>query len=144
MSEKSLYDCSRLLIASLVLADPARRSLPALPEVLDRALASARADGAYPEWFWARLTFVDGRMGRMCLELEQMRSDLQDGELLALSIAPAREGERILCSERVARFILRRMDVDPEDARRWGGVLWTRLGAQDAATRRSLQEAGML
>jgi len=119
-----LQDIAELLVASWVLSrdedkvDP----LPTSHGLLDRALRTAIAGGAFPKDWSKRLHFVDSRIGLQCVELDSIMGTAQRAEFTT-EPNPSYETTHITISQSAARALLGRRGISEAEARSWGEVL---------------------
>lgn len=121
-----LHDVMELLVASWLLSadnpnDEEARILPTSHGILDHAMQEALAEGAFPRWKEA-VRFVDSRVGLRCVELPEILTLAQRSELTTAP-NPSYHTTRVKLSASAARQLLRRLEVEPEQARTWGEQL---------------------
>lgn len=115
------HDLARVLISSWVLSGD-ERVIPTSDGILDLALRDAVKNGAFSGSYGGALHFVESRMGLQCLELESILEEAQQSGLASVP-NPSYKKAVVEATPRVARWILARMDVSEEEARRWGKIL---------------------
>ncbi len=116
-----LYDVAQLIVSSWVLASK-QEGLPTSHGVLDRALRVAHESGSIPGWADQELHFTDSRTGLRCIELPAILEWAQNSELTNAP-NPSYKTAHVKVSDRVARAILRALEVPDEQAAELGRVL---------------------
>jgi hypothetical protein len=116
-----LHDLAQLVISCWRLSTD-ESSIPTSNGVLDEALERAVKEGAFPEWARKSLHFVDSRIGLQCVELTGILEWAQRAQLTTAP-NPSYQSTEVHVSPRVARVLLRRLQVSDEDASRWGTML---------------------
>jgi len=127
-----IHDVMELLVASWLLSaedpdDEDARLLPTSHGVLDKAMRDALEKGLFPSWNGA-VRFVDSRVGLRCVELPEILTLAQRSELTTVP-NPSYHTTRIKLSAAGAKQLLRRLGVDPDEAKQWGEGL--RRGVKD-------------
>ena len=114
------FDIAQFLVSSWALVG--QHKLPTSDGILDNALKTACDRGSLPDWVSNELHFADLRTGLRCIELPAILEWAQNGELTSAPNPSYRSAE-IKVSDRVAKVILRRLNVQEEDARKLGEIL---------------------
>ena len=112
---------SQLLIASWRLGNDDSR-IPTSQGLLDRALRIAVENDAFPEWVRNELHFVDSRIGLQCVELPSILEWAQRAHLTAAP-NPSYQFADVQVSQKVAKRLLARLDIDVDNAAKWGKIL---------------------
>ena len=120
-----LFDVAQLLVASWSLAGDNCKLLTS-HGVLDRALKAAIDNKTFPESFANEIHFAELRTGLRCVELPAILEWAQIGELTSAP-NPSYQYAELKITPRVATVILRRLGVDPEEARALGMTLREQL-----------------
>jgi hypothetical protein len=116
-----LHDLASLLVACWTIATD-NAKIPTSHGILDRALRDAFDQGAFPTWARKIMHFADSRIGLQCVELPSILKWAQIQELTTAP-NPSYEFTEIRVSERVAKQLLKRLDVAEEDALSWGRLI---------------------
>jgi hypothetical protein len=116
-----LHDLASLLVACWRLASSNNR-IPTSHGLLDRALKDAFDKGAFPDWARKTMHFADSRIGLQCVELPSILHWAQIQELTAVP-NPSYQFTEIRVSDRVAKQLLKRLDVAEGDALNWGRLI---------------------
>lgn len=115
------YKLAQLIVACWKLAGGTAR-IPASHGILDRALKAVADKGGFPEWARERLHFVDSRIGLQCVELPSILEWAQRAQLTTAP-NPSYETTEVQVSDRVARRLLKDLDVSESSASAWGSDL---------------------
>lgn len=118
---RHLLDTTELLVASWILAGDGDR-IPTSHGILDRALKTVIAKGAFPEWLREQLHFADSRIGLQCVELPSLLDWAQRAQLTTAP-NPSYQSTQVQISPRAARRILPDLEVTEEQAAKWGKLL---------------------
>lgn len=123
-----LPEVTQLLVSCWLLAnnDPA---IPTSHGLLDRALKNAYDKGAFPDWARQSLHFVDARIGLQCVELPAILDWAQSAELTTAP-NPSYRFTEVRVSQKLARRLVRQLQVPEEAAIAWGELL--RAGLEGA------------
>jgi hypothetical protein len=116
-----LHDLAQLVISCWRVSTD-QSAIPTSNGVLDQALQRAVEQGAFPAWARDSLHFVDSRIGLKCVELTGILEWAQRAQLTTAP-NPSYQLTDIQVSPRVARALLRRLQVTNDDALRWGALL---------------------
>lgn len=136
--ERNMHDVAQLIISCWRLSG--EESLPTAHAVLDRALAKVVSTDVFPSWARDQLSFADSRVGLQCSELPLLLDLAQKAQLTAAP-NPSYRTVRVLVSESAAATLVHRLEVDNNDARRWGAALRDAvdaLKAQEGASKRTV------
>jgi hypothetical protein len=113
-----LHDVARLLVSSLVLANADNvRRIPTSHGLLDKAIQNSLQ--RFPAWAREEIHMADSRIGLRCVELPEILGWAQAAELTSAPNPYYREME-LSASPYVARVLLKRLGVEPDDARLLG------------------------
>ena len=77
---------------------------------------------ACPAWVRGQLHFVDSRIGLRCVELPDLLGWAQRAQLTSAP-NPSYQSTQVQVSDKVARQILRDLNVTEEEAIKWGELL---------------------
>lgn len=122
-------DTIEVLITSWILGGDDRDRIPTSHGILDRALRTALAHGAFPPWVREELSFVDSRIGLQCVELSSLLNWAQRAQLTTAP-NPTYHSTQVQISRVAARKILSELDVSEEQAVRWGEILRKAVDAE--------------
>lgn len=96
--------------------------IPTSNGMLDRALQTTCNTGAFPDWARERLHFVDSRIGLKCVEIPDILEWAQRSQLTSVP-NPTYDTTEVQISDRVAKYLLLKLEIKPEDGIRWGQTL---------------------
>src|ERR1700680_2377159 len=129
MAMDRLHDVARLLISSLALATGEKeRKIPTSHGILDRAIKDALQ--RFPEWARNEIHIADSRVGWQCVELPAILGWAQAAELISAPNPYYRLTE-LQVSPRVARILLKRLEVPEEDARLLGQTMLASIKSRE-------------
>ena len=123
-----LHDVARLLVSSLALATGENRKIATSHGVLDRAIKDAF--DRFPEWARKELHIADSRVGWQCVELPAILGWAQAAELTSAPNPYYRLTE-LQVSERVARILLKRLEVPEQDAKLLGEAMMASIKSHE-------------
>jgi hypothetical protein len=122
-----LHDVARLLVSSLALASGEERKRIATSHgILDRAIKHALDNELFPEWARNEMHIADSRVGWQCVELPAILGWAQVAELTNAP-NPAYQVTELQVSHRVARTLLRRLNVAEDEAKALGDALMANI-----------------
>ena len=122
-----LHDVARLLISSLALAIGEKdRKIPTSHGILDRAIKDALE--RFPEWARKEIHIADSRVGWQCIELPAILGWAQAAELTSAPNPYYRLTE-LQVGSRVAKILLKRLEVPEEDAKLLGEALMASINS---------------
>lgn len=116
-----LLDTTEFLISCWILSGDDDR-IPTSHGILDRALKAAVENESCPPWVRDQLHFVDSRIGLQCIELPALLDWAQRAQLTSAP-NPSYQSTQVQISDRVARQMLRDLDVTEGAAKNWGELL---------------------
>ena len=119
----SIHKIAQLLVSCWQVSDQVERpSIPTSHGVLDEALQRLCSERVLPEWVCDNLNFAKTRVGLQCVELPAL---LRWAQFAELTEAPNPSYQRtvVTASKFVALRLLQRLDVEEDDAVRWGRAL---------------------
>ena len=116
-----LLDTTEFLISCWILSDGDDR-IPTSHGILDRALKTAVENESCPSWVREQLHFVDSRIGLQCVELQELLDWAQRAQLTNAADL-SHQSTQVQISDRVARQMLRDLNVPEMEAKSWGELL---------------------
>lgn len=116
-----LLDTTEFLVSCWILSGDDER-IPTSQGILDRALQAAVENESCPYWVRDQLHFVDSRIGLQCVELPALLDWAQRAQLTSAP-NPSYQSTQVQVSERVARQMLRDLEVAERQAENWGKLL---------------------
>ena len=116
-----LLDATEFLASCWILSGDDER-IPTSQGILDRALEGAVENESCPSWVRDQLHFVDSRIGLQCVELRALFDWAQRAQLTTAP-NPSYQSTQVQVSQRVARRMLRDLDVAEGEAENWGKLL---------------------
>lgn len=116
-----LLDTTEFLISCWILSGEDDR-IPTSDGILDRALKAAVENESCPRWVRDQLHFVDSRIGLQCVELPTLLNCAQRAQLTNAADL-SHQSTQVHVSDRVARQMLRDLNVTEMVAKNWGGLL---------------------
>jgi len=133
MKRSDIVRASHLLYSSWVISrgESDEKAFPRR-DVLTSALEKVINKGAFPEWFRKGLTFVDGRTGRICIELPEIEQVANDANLKS-DPNPSYRRTQIEATAAVAERLLILIGVPVSEAARWGRELREAVSEMDHA-----------
>jgi hypothetical protein len=136
----SLHELAQLLVASWRITGEERR-IPTSHGVLDQALKAIADQKLLPAWAQEHLHFADSRVGLQCVELPSILDWAQTADLTSAP-NPSYRYTEVQVSSRIARKLLRELNVSEEQAQRLGHAL--RESTQKAMSQRTpVDETGL-
>jgi hypothetical protein len=128
MAMDRLHDLARLLVSSLALASEKEKpQIPTSHGILDRAIRDAYT--LFPEWAQKEIHIADSRVGWQCIELPAILGWAQAAELTSAPNPTYRLTE-LQVSPRVARILLKRLDVPEAGAKLLGEAIMKGIESQ--------------
>ena len=124
-----LHDVARLLISSLTLATgEEHKRIPTSHGILDRAIRDALS--RFPDWAQKEIHIADSRVGWQGVELPAILGWAQAAEMTSAPNPYYRETE-LQVTARVARILLKRLDVSEQSAKLLGEAMLASIKAHE-------------
>lgn len=137
-----LLETTEFLVSCWILSGGDER-IPTSQGILDRALEAAVKNESCPSWVRDQLHFVDSRIGLQCVELPALLDWAQRAQLTSAP-NPSYNSTQVQVSHRVARQILRDLNVTEGEAENWGKLLRKRVKQESSSvtadTKPSIEE----
>ena len=126
-----LLDTTEFLVSCWILSGD-DEPIPTSQGILDRALQRAVENESCPSWVRNQLHFVDSRIGLQCVELPALLDWAQRAQLTTAP-NPSYQSTQVQVSRRVARRMLRDLNVTEGEAENWGTLLRRRVKQESSS-----------